>query len=220
MDVASGLPRLVGVGAGGHARSLIDAVHSAGAWQIVGLVDRDVALWGQTILGCSVVGGDECLEDLFASGTRAAFIGVGGVGDNGPRMAIFARLRALGFELPGVQHRSAIVAPSAGLGAATVVLAGAIVNAEAVLGDNVIVNTGAIVEHNCEIGSHAHLGPGCRLGGQVRVGEAAHVGIGATVRQGISIGAGAIVAAGAVVVADVPPRITVAGVPARPLRAR
>jgi phosphonate metabolism protein (transferase hexapeptide repeat family) len=54
----------------------------------------------------------------------------------------------------------------------------------------------------------ASLGPDC------------WIGHGAVVRPEITIGAGAVVAAGAVVTHDVAPYMIVAGVPARPLRAR
>jgi len=48
-----------------------------------------------------------------------------------------------------------------------------------------------------------------------RVGKGASIGSNATILCGITIGAGAIVGAGAVVTKDVPPRVVVAGVPAR-----
>jgi acetyltransferase EpsM len=50
----------------------------------------------------------------------------------------------------------------------------------------------------------------------VTVGEGAHVGMGAVVVEGLTVGAEAFVAAGAVVIADVPARARVRGVPARP----
>jgi len=51
------------------------------------------------------------------------------------------------------------------------------------------------------------------------VERSASIGSGAVVLGGVRIGAGALVGAGAVVTHDVPPNTTVAGVPARALRA-
>jgi UDP-2-acetamido-3-amino-2,3-dideoxy-glucuronate N-acetyltransferase len=47
------------------------------------------------------------------------------------------------------------------------------------------------------------------------VGKGASIGSGAVILCGITIGAGALIGAGAVVTKDVPPGVTVAGVPAR-----
>jgi acetyltransferase-like isoleucine patch superfamily enzyme len=51
------------------------------------------------------------------------------------------------------------------------------------------------------------------------VGRNVWIGAGATVLQGVTIGDDAVVAAGAVVTRDVPPRVLVAGVPARVVKA-
>ena len=90
----------------------------------------------------------------------------------------------------------------------------------ATLGANVIVNTGAIVEHDCVIGDHVHLSTGACLASTVRVGHGAHIGIGATIRQCLSLGNSCTVGAGAAVIADVPDRETVGGVPARAIGSR
>lgn len=209
--------RLVGLGAGTHAKSLLEAIRSSGAFEVAALVDDDPARAGGHLLGFPVLAGAESLARLKDEGVAHAFAGVGGVGDNGPRRAVFERLLAEGFQLPPIVHAAAVVSPWAQLGRGAHVLAGAIVNAGASVGDDVIVNTGAIVEHDCVLGAHAHVAPGVRLAGLVEIGEAAHVGIGAVVVGRVHVGAGALVAAGAVVVRDVPAGARVAGVPARDL---
>jgi len=61
----------------------------------------------------------------------------------------------------------------------------------------------------------AHVAPGATLAGLVQIGACAFIGTGAAVLPRCRVGADAIVGAGAVVVADVPPGVTVYGVPAR-----
>jgi len=207
---------IVVLGAGGHARAVIEILR-AGGFDVTAVLDPRSELWGTKVLGAPVLGGDERLEQLRADGCRHAFIGVGSVGEASVRRRLFDEIRGLGFETPTAVHAQAIVSPSADLGAGAAVMAAATVGTLARVGENSIVNTGAIVEHDCVVESHAHVASGACLGGGVQVGEGAHVGLGASVREGISIGAGALVAAGAVVIRDVPPSTRVAGVPATEL---
>ena len=186
--------------------------------EIVGLVDADPALKGKTVLGVPVLGGDDQLAEISRSGVTLAFLGVGAVGDNSRRRKVWEAARAAGFEFLTVIASSAIVSPSAMIGAGSCVFPGAVIGAGARLGRNVIVNTGAIVEHDCELGDHVHVASGAVLAGGVRVGEAAHVGAGASVKQGVRLGRESIVGLGAAVIEDVADGVAVGGVPAKPLR--
>jgi UDP-perosamine 4-acetyltransferase len=209
---------VVGLGAGGHARSLLEAIRLQ--WgtrvRIVGLTDNDPRRRGEEWMGVVVVGSDEELPKLCRSGVSHFFLGVGGTGDNGPRRALYQQARQLGLIPLTIQHPGAVVAASAVCAPGTVVLACAVVGPGVHTGENVIINTAAVVEHDCRVGSHAHLASGCVLGGGVMVEEGAHVGLGACVRQGIHIGAEALVGVGAVVVKDLPPGCVAVGNPARP----
>ena len=206
---------ILGLGAGSHAKSLLDAIRSLGTFEAVALLDDDPRRLERELLGTPVESSPDALDRLQRKGVRHAFVGVGGTTDASPRRLVFERLRDAGFELPPILHASAVVSPLARLDAGAQILACAVVSVDADVGRGAIVNTGAIVEHDCRVGDYAHVAPGVRLAGLVTVGEGAHVGIGAVVIEGVRIGAGALVAAGAVVVRDVDDGARVAGVPAR-----
>jgi UDP-perosamine 4-acetyltransferase len=211
--------RVIGIGAGGHAKVVIDILHLMGGYEIVWFLDAEKKLWGAKVtgMGITVLGGDSKLPELYEQGIRDAFIGVGTVGDTQPRIRLYETVRKHGFQIVRAIHPSAVIAKSVEIGRGPTIMAGAVINPDARLGDNVIVNTGAIVEHDCVIGDHAHIATGAVLAGMVTVGQGAHVGAGASVRQGITIGEHAVIGAGAVVVRDVQAGTTVVGVPAEPI---
>ena len=210
--------KVIGFGAGGHARVIIDILTTIGGFDIVGLLDAERSLWNTEVLGVTVLGDDSLREELHQRGIHTAFIGLGSIKNAEPRKRLYESARASGFELVRAIHPSAVVSKHAIIGDGPMIMAGAIVNPAARIGNNVIINTGAIVEHDCEIADHSHVATGARLGGAVKIGAGSHIGLGASIREGIRVGAGAIVGAGAVVIADVPDRTVVVGVPARVLR--
>jgi len=214
-DLGNAKQRVVVVGAGGHAKVVLEALWAMDAFDVVGFTDPNTP--DLEVLGVPVLGGDELLPGLYAQGVASAVVAIG---SNRQRQQIGQYLLALGFALPVVVHPTALISPSAKISQGAVVMARAVVGTLARIGELAIINTGAIVEHDNQIGQSAHIAPGVALAGGVRVGDRALVGIGSAVRPDISIGDDSIVGAGSAVVADVPSGVTVAGVPARELRSR
>jgi UDP-perosamine 4-acetyltransferase len=204
--------RIIVIGAGGHAKVLIELLREAG-FTPVGLIDK--APSHAALFGVPVLGGDDILPALRAEGIAQACVALGA---NALRQRIGQSLAALGFQLPPAIHPSAYVSPSALVAPGVVVMARAVVNTDTRLAACAIVNSGAVVEHDNDIGEAAHIAPGCALAGNVTVGALALVGVGSAVRPGIAIGARAIVGAGAAVVRDVPEGAVVGGVPAQIIR--
>lgn len=176
------MTRLLIVGAGGHGRSLADAVLQGGQYQLAGFVDDGWARLGQ-VWGLPVLGGSEALMEFREHATHA----IVAIGNNSVRAALHVRLLAAGFDLATVVHHRAVVSPRATLGRGCAVMAGAIVGTEASLGDGVIVNSGAVVDHHCQVSDFAHLGVGACMAGGAVLGRGAWMQAGAALGYGMRL---------------------------------
>jgi sugar O-acyltransferase (sialic acid O-acetyltransferase NeuD family) len=207
-------PLLV-LGAGGHAKVVIDAALRCGR-VIEGVLDDDATKHGHPFYSTTVLGPIAGLDRW--SGERLEFVVA--VGGNSQRQRLQLAGAAAGLRPAVIVHPNACVARTASVGDGSVLFAGAIVNADARVGLGVIINTGASIDHDCMIGDWVHVGPGVAICGGVHVGEATLVGVGARIIPGVTIGKGCLIAAGAVVCRDLPDYARVAGVPARPMETK
>lgn len=201
-SLTSSTPVLV-FGGGGHGKQVIDLLRREGHWEPAVVFD-DSRLSGDTVAGVEVIGGDDGLDAVHDRGITAAINAVGGIVDIEARVAVFDRLVAAGFDLPTIVDPTAVVEPTAELGAGCQVFAHAYVGSAARLGRGVLVNTSAVVSHDCVLGDSTNLSPGALLAGEVTTGARVRIGMGATVNVGVLVGAAARVGNGATVKADVP----------------
>lgn len=200
------------VGAGGHAKVVIDA-WSRGAQSSCNLdvVDDDPRKVGMALMGYRV---DLMPEEVKLRG--AAFHLA--IGNTTIRARLHERLTGLGGQAVSVLHPAASIAASAVIGAGSYVAALAVIAPDAEIGSSVIVNHGAVVDHDCTVGSFSHIGPNATLGGGVVIGSAVLVGAGATILPGVRVGDDAVIAAGSTIVRDVAPGETVIFAQVRKMR--
>lgn len=203
---------IVIVGAGCHARVVVEIILLTKKFKPVGCVDpqpeniltRDEILY---------LGNDSVLANLPGKFLKHAAMGMAGF-NNLKRRTLYEYCLSAGFDFPVLKHPGSIVSRTARLGPATVVMAGSIINPRAVIEENVIINSGAIIEHDCFIGHSAQVGSGAIICGNVKVKEKAFIGAGARIIQGLTIGESALIGAGAVVTRDIPAGVTAFGNPA------
>ena len=210
--------KIIIIGGGGHARVLIFALKALQR-EIIGILDPDVKLIGQTIAGIPVLGNDDAIRN-YAPDSVDLVNGIGSVILPEKRKAIYVKFKNAGYSFASVIHPSAIVVDDVKIGEGVQIMAGAILQSGCLIGDNAIINTGAIVDHDCKIGAHVHIAPGSVISGGVEIGEMVHIGTGATIIQCIKIGDSAVIGAGAVVIDNVPSYNIFVGVPARKIERR
>ena len=87
------------VGAGGHARSCIDVIEQLGSYKIAGLIG--VPGRGDRFMGYQILGTDEDLPTLSRK-YRNAIITVGQIHSPDVRKRLYAKVKAIGFDLPSI----------------------------------------------------------------------------------------------------------------------
>ncbi len=168
---------IIVIGAGGHAKVLIDALRLMGC-QVLGATEKKPEIIDQAKLPVKLLGNDD--EILKHSPDSILLVnGVGQVGVGPSRSQIFDRYKSKGYRFAIIQHPRAVVAADVELHEGAQIMAGAIIQTASKIGCNTIVNTGASIDHDCQIESHVHIAPGAILCGMVEVGEGSHIGVGA-----------------------------------------
>lgn len=188
---------IVILGAGGHARAVIDVLESEGRFTIAGVVAPQQPM-GDEVLGYEWLGTDDSLNSLIAL-HRNVVIGVGQIPRPDLRIKLFQMALALGAELPIIVSPHSVLSRHARLGRGTIIMHGAVINAGAVVGENCIINTMALVEHDAQIGHNTHVATGARINGECVIGEESFVGSGAVVLQSVVLPSRSVAPAGDVV---------------------
>ncbi|MXN65573.1 hypothetical protein GR183_11730 [Stappia sp. GBMRC 2046] len=181
---------LIILGAGGHAKVVAELAQLQG-WVVQGFFDPALPA-DSTVLGLPLLEKDPFDRPAWMK-ERAFFVAIG---DNDIRWREFRRLIDIGVTIPTLVHPTAIVSPSATIGAGSVVMAGAVVQSEARVGEAAVINTSASIDHDCAVKDGAFIGPGAILCGHVSVAEHAFVGAGSIVMPKAEIGIHAFVKAG------------------------
>ena len=152
-------PKIVIIGAGGHAKVVCDAILSKNEFSVVGFVDANVPVDTEVMNGLKVILPQQKLEELKG---RAEYFIVA-IGNNKVREDLFKKLSGI-LKPATIIHSKAVVAPSATLKEGSVFLANSVVSAYCTIGENCIINAGVVVDHESMIGNHVHLSIGTLVG--------------------------------------------------------
>jgi acetyltransferase EpsM len=217
----SGVQDLVIIGAGGHAREILDLALAQNrvetTWNVRGcLVDAAFAAEADRWPGPPRLGD---LAWLNETNLRTCALIVA-MGDPAVRARIVGELDSRGAHYVNyatLVHPSAVIGSRVELAKGVVVGARSILTCDITVGRHAHINVATSVAHNCCVDEFATLAPGVHLAGWVQVGAGVEIGTGASVIPRVQIGEGAVVGAGSTVIRDVAPKTTVVGTPARPI---
>jgi len=206
--------KLIVVGAGGHARTVISTINELKLWDIYGVVDVNFSGQKETILGVDVLGGVTII-DLFTDSDMGIVVALG---DNYQRQVLMENYSRRGFMLPNIIHPSAILDKTSSIADGNYVGAMAHVGPCVSVGRGNIINTQTNIEHETTIGDYNHIAPSAVLCGRVSIENQVLVGANATVLDKRYIANNTTIGAGAVAVESINvPGKKVVGIPGREL---
>jgi sugar O-acyltransferase (sialic acid O-acetyltransferase NeuD family) len=165
-------PKIVIVGAGGHAKVVCDTIMHLNIYKIVGFVDiaksdnQNRAIDSLFYLDLKIIANQDSLENL----RNVCEYFIVAIGDNFLRFELFNNLKK--FLKPYILiHPMAIVSATATIGDGSVILANAIVNSNSIIGNNCIINSGVIIDNDCKIGNNVYLRIGTLVGNNTEIKE-------------------------------------------------
>lgn len=206
--------RILLIGGGGHCKSVLDTLLENNEYDEIGIIDKKECI-GNDVFGVDFVGCDDDLGKLYKQGYTHAFISLGSIGKSETRKKIYKKLVDIGFEVPNIISKTAIIGKEVTLGIGIYIGKNVVINCCSKVEDCAIINTSVTIEHDCQIGEFAHIAPGSILCGNVKIGNNTHIGANSTIRQLLSVGNDSIVGIGSVVVANIGTNIIVYGNPCK-----
>ena len=177
-------------------------------WNILGFVDDNENLMGQSIDSYDILGTTEWLSGRSIN----AVCGIGKVETR--KIVIEKLVNNKGLIYPKLIHPSVIIADDVNIGEGSIICAGNIISVNVQFGKHVYINLACTFGHDITIESYSIVAPGVNMSGHVNIGECSDIGTGSAIIQGVSITSKVIVGAGAVVIKDITEPGTYIGIPA------
>jgi sugar O-acyltransferase (sialic acid O-acetyltransferase NeuD family) len=210
--------KLFGIyGAGGCGRGIIPLARE----QLASEPDCKLVFIDDGAAGTTINGHEVVTFERFAAaeGERRAALAVA---DSRLRERLAANCAAAGIGFFTVRAANSVEMDSVEIGEGALISPFVTLTSNIRIGVHFQANLYSYVEHDCVIGDFVSFAPRVCCNGNIHIGDHVYIGTGAVLRQGragapLTIGEGAVVGMGAVVTKDVPPGVTVVGVPARPL---
>jgi sugar O-acyltransferase (sialic acid O-acetyltransferase NeuD family) len=204
---------MVVVGAGGHAKEVIDVL-------IQSCVTDDILLFDNISENVSNILYDKFViikndDDLSLALSRNSEF-VLGLGGPYKRRALSQYFERFGGKLTTVIFSSAkiggyCVCLEEGLN----IMNDVVIYSDVSIGRGSLINTACSIHHDARIGEYCELSPGSRILGNAKIGNYCFVGANAVVLPNIEIGDNVIIGAGAVITKNIPSKSVVVGVPGK-----
>ena len=195
---------------------LVDAINrTKPTWEIQGYLDDNQAIHGHSFMGYRVLGGRELIEPLSGQADTYFFVNISSHWNL--VQAVADRLDAFGCRIATLIHPS-VDLNYVQIGRGCIIPEGCVIGGNVKIGDFVMVRLKSLISHDVTVEDFAFIGAGVNVSSHAVLGCGCYIGTGATIMRKKTVGRSAVVGAGALVAKDVPPNVTVVGVPAKEIK--
>lgn len=203
------MKEVVIIGAGGHAKVIIDILLKNLNRKIIGILDDNYKNLGyDNIYGIEILGKISKIKELPQN-----YSYIIAIGNTEVRKRIAMEYPTLNYIK--IVSSNAYIAEDVEIGIGSVVSHNAVINPGSRIGEHCIINTAAVIEHDVKVGDFSHVAPGAIICGGVSIGKATWIGARSVVKECIEIGSDCLIGAGSVVVREIKSGEKAFGTPAR-----
>lgn len=183
---------LIIIGAGGHAKSVLEIASSLN-YNFLGFLDdysHDVNVIGK-------------IQEIGNFKGYSFVLGIGGIKNLNQRNELIQSLKVYHASFINLISPYSVISKNVKMGNGNTIHPYVFVNTHVYLGNFCILNTRSTIEHDCEIGDNVHISTGVILNGGVKVKSHVFIGSGTVVKNQVEICENCIIGMGSVVLKNI-----------------
>ena len=188
------MKKILLIGCGGHAKSIIDILDTNSEWNLYGLIGLENEV-GKEILDFPIIGNDNDLLELRKK-FQYAFLSIGQIGLSKKRKMMTDYLEKLNYKFPILKSNYSVVSKYASIDCGTLICHNTLINSNSRIGKQCIINSNSLIEHDVVIQDFCHISTGAIINGGVLIGEGSFIGSGSIIREGVNIPPNTVISAG------------------------
>jgi len=209
------MEKILIIGAGGFGREVLWTINDCNKiekkYSVLGFIDEDKSLHGQTIDGFPVLGGLDWIDSNYEKPMSCIIA----IGNSLIKKKIEKQLEKVNPSYAKIIHPTVISSQLVTIGDGTIIQAGTILTVNLKIGKHVHINMDCTVAHDSIIEDYVTISPGVHINGKTIIGDSAFIGTGVIMKQEIKVGPESVIGAGAVLLENVPKKSLYVGVPAK-----
>jgi sugar O-acyltransferase (sialic acid O-acetyltransferase NeuD family) len=202
-DLPVGNKKVLVIGGGFGAMQVIDILLHDNSVQVVGCVDDESTMKGNTIFNIPIVGTTNDIKKLFES--RFFTHAIISISTNiQVRESLYNSYKKNGIPFVNAICPSVRINRNTVIGSGNVICSNVHIGLCTIIKNNNFISSNATIEHHNIIGSHNTWGPSFSTSSRVKIGNNNKFGINVSMQPGISIGNNCFIASGSVLIKNVP----------------